>query len=399
MPEQFLHGVEVLELTNGNRPVQTVRSSVIGVIGTAPDADASVFPLNKPVLLINEPTKAGLLGATGTLKDAMEAIYAQVGAVVVVVRVEEGADEAATLTNIVGDETQKSGVHAFKAAETQLKVTPRILIAPGFTSQRPASAANPVISALTGIAREMRSVIFADGPTASYADAITHASDWGSDRVFIIAPGVKAWDRETNAPMVRPASAYAAGTQAWIDNNKGFWWSPSNHILQGVVGTSRPISFGLSDKNTEANLMNENKIATVIHKDGYRLWGNRTTATDPLWAFLAVRRTADLVYDSIENAMLWAMDRPFSAQLLLDIVGTVNAYLRQLKAVGAILGGEAWIDPELNTKENFQAGKLYVDFDIEPAAPMEHLTFRAHRNGDYYEELVIEVQKAIEASR
>jgi len=40
MPDQFLHGVEVIELDYGARPISTVRSSVIGLIGTAPDAQS-----------------------------------------------------------------------------------------------------------------------------------------------------------------------------------------------------------------------------------------------------------------------------------------------------------------------------------------------------------------------
>jgi phage tail sheath protein FI len=45
----------------------------------------------------------------------------------------------------------------------------------------------------------------------------------------------------------------------------------------------------------------------------------------------------------------------------------------------------------LNTQSTLKAGKLYLDFDIEPPAPLEHLTFRAHREGSYYEELVSSV--------
>ena len=55
---------------------------------------------------------------------------------------------------------------------------------------------------------------------------------------------------------------------------------------------------------------------------------------------------------------------------------------------GAILGGTVWRDPDLNTEATMKAGKLYIDFDIEPPAPLEHLIFRAHRNGSYYDELV-----------
>lgn len=63
MPEQFLHGVEVIQTDDGIRPIRTVKSSVIGLVGTAPDADADEFPENTP-LLIEGPRKAALLGDT-----------------------------------------------------------------------------------------------------------------------------------------------------------------------------------------------------------------------------------------------------------------------------------------------------------------------------------------------
>jgi len=164
--------------------------------------------------------------------------------------------------------------------------------------------------------------------------------------------------------------------------------------VQGVSGTARPIGFAISSAETEANRLNEQEVATIIRQEGFRLWGNRSTASDPLWAFLPVRRTADMVYESIEQALLWAMDRPFSAQLLLDIKDTVQEYLNTLTLRGAILGGRVWVDPELNSATALAAGKLYLDFDIEPPAPLEHLTFRAHREGSYYTELVQSVTAA-----
>ena len=98
-----------------------------------------------------------------------------------------------------------------------------------------------------------------------------------------------------------------------------------------------------------------------------------------------------MIYESIEEGLLWAMDRPFSRQLLLDLRDSVAGYLEVLTRRGAILGGAVWIDPELNTEASLKAGKLFLNFDIEPPAPLEHLTLQAHRNGDYYEELVLSV--------
>lgn len=98
-----------------------------------------------------------------------------------------------------------------------------------------------------------------------------------------------------------------------------------------------------------------------------------------------------MIYESIEDSMLWAMDRPFSKQLITDIKDSVQAYLNTLVARGALLGGSVWLDPEKNTQATLQDGQLYLSFDIEPPAPLERLTFEARRNGDYYEELVADL--------
>jgi hypothetical protein len=63
MAETFLHGVEVLEIDAGPRPIQTVRSSVIGIIGTAPLADETAFPLNTPVMIAGSRREAAKLVA------------------------------------------------------------------------------------------------------------------------------------------------------------------------------------------------------------------------------------------------------------------------------------------------------------------------------------------------
>ncbi|MFT4961815.1 MAG: phage tail sheath protein FI [Paracoccaceae bacterium] len=70
------------------------------------------FSLNTPVLLRGTPTDAVGLGDAGTLKDAVDDVFDQVGAYTIIIRVEEGLDLAATLSNLVGDATTPTGVHA-----------------------------------------------------------------------------------------------------------------------------------------------------------------------------------------------------------------------------------------------------------------------------------------------
>jgi len=398
MPGQFLHGVEVIQIDTGARPIRTVRSSVIGLIGTAPGADTVAFPLNTPVLIAGNRTEAALLGDTGTLPDAIDGIFDQAGAVVVVVRVEESTDpdpvaaEAETIGNIIGGVDAVTGayegVQAFLGAESVVHVSPRILVAPGFTHQRPSSLANPVVAELVGIAERLRAVIIADGPDTNDADAIAYRDDWGSDRVYVVDPHVQVFDTETDTIIVEPASARVAGIIAKVDNDKGFWWSPSNNIINGIVGTSRPVDFTLGDANARANLLNESEVATIIRQDGYRLWGNRTTTADPKWAFLSVRRTADIINDSLLRAHLWAVDRNITKTYIEDVLEGVNAFLASLKAQGAILGGRAFADPELNTPLNIADGKVFFDFEFTPPYPAEHITFRSHLVNDFIEEIL-----------
>jgi phage tail sheath protein FI len=399
MTESFLHGVNVIEVTSGTRTIRTAKSSVIGLIGTAPSANETAFPLNKPVLIAGSQKEASKLGETGTLLPAISAIFDQVGATVVVIRVAESENTdpelkaSETLQNIIGGVDSATGeykgIQAFLSSESTVHVTPRILIAPNFTHELPKSGSsdsrNPVVAGLIGIAEKLRAVIVADGPNINDEEAIKWRKSVGSPRVYVIDPWVKVFNQEEK---ILPASPFVAGLIAKIDNAHGFWWSPSNQEINGIVGTARSVDFTLGDVSCRANRLNENEIATIIHQKGYRLWGNRTCSNDSKWAFLSVRRTADLINDSLLRAHLWAVDRNITKTYIDDVVEGVNAYLAHLKAVGAILGGKCYANPDLNTPESIIDGKVYFDFNFTPPYPAEQITFRSHLINDYIEELI-----------
>lgn len=284
----FLHGVEVLEIDTGPRPIRTISTGVIGIVGTAPAADADAFPLNTPVLIAGSRSEAAKLDMTadgtggGTLPGALDGIFDQIGAVVIAVRVEEGADDTETLANMIGGVNattgQFEGVHALLGAESVVGHAPRILCAPGWTHQRLEDSgnpgtylANPVVAELEGIADRIGAVIIADGPNTTDAAAQAYAGDWGtSGRIYVVDPWVKVLGSD-GTPVDQPASARVAGVIARTDNDRGFWVSPSNQGIFGIIGTSRPVDFKLGDKASRANLLNENDVATIIRQDGYRL--------------------------------------------------------------------------------------------------------------------------------
>ena len=102
-----------------------------------PDADPLIFPLNKPVLIAGSRLQTSKLGTSGTLPQAIDSIFDQIGAVVVVVRIEDAVIESETLANVIGGVDANTGtyegVHAFLASENIVGFVPKILIAPGFT--------------------------------------------------------------------------------------------------------------------------------------------------------------------------------------------------------------------------------------------------------------------------
>ena len=404
MPNKFLHGAEVIELNDGARPIKTVKSSVIGLVGTAPQGS-----VNTPTLILGSRAKAvEIFGANDdankdyTIPKALDGIFDQAGAMVVVINVADpsnpahlttGSLDPANITSadvvggVDGTTGQYKGVHALLAANSELGVTPRILIAPGFTHDMPSDNANPVVSELLGIAENLRAVIIADLPNTNDTDAIDYVGDFGSARVYPIYPWVKVLD-SLGAIVEEPASARVAGLIVKSDNERGFWWSPSNLVINGIVGISKPIDFVLGDVNSKANYLNENNIATIIQESGFRLWGNRTLSADPKWAFLQARRTADMINDSLLKAHLWAVDRNITKTYIEDVLEGVNNYLRHLKSIGAIIGGNAFADPELNTPDQIAQGKVSFDFDFTPPYPAEHITFRSKMTDDYLSEIV-----------
>jgi phage tail sheath protein FI len=390
MPDSFLHGIENQTVDDGSRPITTVRSSTIGLVGTAPDADPLIFPLNTPVLIAGSRTEAAKLGLTGTLPDAIDSIFDQVGAVVIVVRVDESTTAAETLANVLGgvdaNSGQYEGVHAFIAAENITGFVPKILIAPGFTHTRATETANAVVAELSGIADRLKAVIIADGPNTNDADAIAYADDFGSKRIYVVDPKSKKTGTDGNT-ITSWSSAHVAGLIAKSDNERGWWWSPSNQNINGITGTARAIDFAMGDTSSRANLLNEKKVNTIIRQNGYRLWGNRTLSSDSKWQFLCVVRTADMIDESLKAAHLWAVDRGITKNYVSDVVEGVNSYLRYLKNIGAIIGGQCWADPDLNAADVIKSGKVYFDFDFTPVYPAEHIVFRSHLVDDYIKDI------------
>jgi phage tail sheath protein FI len=467
----FFHGVEVLELASGFRTAQQVETAVIGIVGTAPNADVTVFPINTPVLISGSLSEASKLGATGTLPNAISNILAQSGAYIVVVRVTAGASEPETRNNVIGGvdgSGNYTGIQALKGAELALGRKPRILIAPEFTQTRttggvlsapvsnggtgyataptvafavpptngiraegyavingsgvvtsivitktgagyltaPAvsfsggggtgavatstigTTRNAVTSALLDVANKLESIVYADCPNTTDADAIQYRNDWdGAGRLEVVDPYVLV-DRGDVTPNAEPASSVLAGLRAGTDYKKGYWFSTSSKEVLGIVGTARTIDYSATDLTSRANYLNSNQVTTIIRDGGFKMWGNRSTASDSNFTFTTSRRVSDVIKEKLRSIAKQFQDDPITKQLLDDVVVSFKEELRTMKALGAILDFNVWLDPAVNTPAVLAQGQFYVDYDYKDPLPAERITLRQKINNGYLEDLV-----------
>lgn len=91
---------------------------------------------------------------------------------------------------------------------------------------------------------------------------------------------------------------------------------------------------------------------------------------------------------------MWAVDKPLTPSLAKDIIEGINAKLRELILGGYLLGGECWLDPEINTPEVIKSGRFYIDYDYTPVPPLEDLMFRQRITDRYLVDFAARVAAA-----
>jgi len=380
MADSYHHGLRVVEINEGTRPIRTIATAVQGLIATAEDADATVFPLNTPVLITNTQAAVAKAGTQGTLKTALQAMANQANSICVVVRVATAEDEAAQTANVIGtvDATGKyTGAKALLLAKAKLGVQPRIIGAPGLDTQA-------VATELATIAKKLRAFayVYAWG-CETKEDVVAYRDAFAARELMVIWPNFVAFNVDTAQTETVPAVAVAMGLRAKIDNEIGWHKTLSNVAVNGVTGIDADVTWDLQDPATDAGYLNSNEITTLIQHDGFRFWGSRTCSDDPLFAFENYTRTAQIMADTIAEAHMWAIDKPMHGSLVNDMLEGIKAKQREWTRLGYLMGGDAWYDPELNSKDTLKAGKLYIDYDYTPVPPLEDLTFRQRITDSY----------------
>lgn len=293
-----------------------------------------------------------------------------------------------------------TGIQALQTTYGTMGFFSKILIAPGYSQNA------DVATAEVTLANAIRAVALIDSPPSTVvATAVGNRGTTGnafntsSKRAILCYPQETFYDTgivptgvtlsttgapvtaQSNAIAVGPYSSWVAGAIAAQDLANGYWWSPSNVEVEGILSPDVQLYSSAVDPNSDVNNLNSNGILTVFNAfgTGLRVWGNRSSAYPSSTApdnFISVRRTMDIIEESVELAMLQFIDQPISNALITAIVASVNAFLRTLIQRGALVAGSASYDPTENPSSQISAGQLVFDIDVMPPPPAERLTFQ-----------------------
>jgi phage tail sheath protein FI len=374
------HGISVTEVASSTRTIATVATAVIGLVATAPAADADVFPLNTPVKVTVLADAIAAAGAGGTLKGALQAIGDQVRTTVVVVRVAPGADAAATAVAVIGDDVDgvKTGMQALLAAEAQIGARPRIIGAPGLDTEE-------VANGLATVAKKLRAMAYAGAVGANRQAVAAYRAKFEQRELMLIWPDFTAPFGAAGADVPSFAVARALGLRAAIDQTQGWHKTISNVPVAGVDGLSKDVQFDISDPDSDAAILNTAGVTTIVRLNGeLRFWGNRTcAAADSDFTFESATRTAQILGDSIVAGMLWASDKPLTPSLAKDIVEEINEKFRALKREGKILGAVAAFVADKNPVANLKAGQLVISYRYTPVPPLEYLSLEQEISDEF----------------
>ena len=296
-----------------------------------------------------------------------------------------------------------TGIQAFKTTYSTMGFFPKILIAPpallNSGGQTVGSNDPTVASALDTMAQTIRAMALVDAPPAlSIATAISNRGLVGnsfnssSKRTILCYPNLKTQDNGIvqagitfNASGLAvqntsgltgdgPMSSWMAGVIANKDINFGYWYSPSNTPINGPLGPDVSMYDSAFDAASDTNNLNAAGIVTVFNAfgQGIRIWGNRSaeypssTAPDN---FIPIRRTMDVLEESLELFCLQFLDGPISNALITAITTSANGFVQTLIQRGALEPGSAvTYNPGDNPPQQIANGQLVFRVDVHAAS-------------------------------
>ncbi len=297
----------------------------------------------------------------------------------------DGAAVGATqISTGSGLRAQKRGLFALEKADLF-----NLLVIPPFTETTNVDA--PTWNAAAPYCAERRAMLLVDPPSAwneesdvTATGAITGVATRSANAAMFF-PWVQSPNplRQNRLNDYAPAGA-VAGVLARTDATRGVWKSGAGieATLNGVAG----LTVSLTDlENGRINPLGVNCLRT-FPTTGPVVWGARTLkGADSLasdWKYLAVRRTALFLEESLYRGTQWVVFEPNDEPLWAQIRLSIGAFLQNLFRQGAFQGRsprEAYFvkcDRETTTQQDINLGIVNIHVGFAPLKPAEFVVIK-----------------------
>lgn len=233
--------------------------------------------------------------------------------------------------------------------------------------------------------QRVRAILLVD-PPAAWTDAASAAALTGgydalrSQDAAFYWPAIRAGDplEQYRVRTFAPCGA-VAGVIARTDAERGVWKSPA-----GIDATLAGISALASDvTDDDSGIVNARGVNALrrLPPAGALIWGARTargadTLASP-WKYLAVRRLALFIEESLRRGTQWAVFEGNDEPLWGQLRASIGAFMRQLFRQGALQGrsaAEAYFvrcDATTTTPADQDRGVVNAIVGFAPLAPAE----------------------------
>jgi phage tail sheath protein FI len=199
-----------------------------------------------------------------------------------------------------------------------------------------------------------------------------------SDYAAFYYPWVAVLDPVTNRRKVVPPGGHVAGIYARTDTQQGVYKAPANEVVRGALGLQHTVSTG------DQAVLNPRGVNCIrsFRGRGIRVWGARTTSSDPSWKYVNVRRLFLYLEESIDEGTQWVVFEPNDEMLWARVRQTVTNFLTTAWRDGALMGTtpeEAFFvkcDRSTMTQDDIDNGRLVVQVGVAPVKPAEFVIFR-----------------------
>jgi phage tail sheath protein FI len=175
-----------------------------------------------------------------------------------------------------------------------------------------------------------------------------------------------------------PPSGHIAGIIARCDEQMGLNRPPANEVIEGHL------DLALILREEDIGFLNREGINCLksFPTKGIRIWGARTTSSDPQLKYLNVRRILNGIIKAVSLNLQWAVFEPNTPRIWKTISREVSFFMLKLWEKGFFKGSspeEAFYvkcDHETNPAEMINSGFLTVEVGVAPVRPTEYIAFR-----------------------